>query len=286
MKKVLLSIVLTGTYLATSAGTVMAFDVPSFSSCPAPGGEVIASYETGTHGVPGDYATYSGSDAVYSISTTQNVQCLCVNGSGIQTNWLQVDQISQQEIDSLKNQGWIFIPDGSVWGLKSAMYMAKNNPYSCNGGSAGSSQGSSSQPGAPVCTDQKPGTPQLISVTRNGATATIRWTEVKDATHYALFYGVKPNEYIHSVPNTGKVTTFTVGSLDPNTTYYWQVRAVNTCMPGEASGSTNPIGGGEVLGASTPEFANTGDSMQIVLMIGAGLVMLGAALYYKSRREA
>ncbi len=57
---------------------------------------------------------------------------------------------SQNEIDELKNDGWIFIPNGAAWGLAEAPYLAKNIQYSCvagsggtNGGDGGSSSGGS-----------------------------------------------------------------------------------------------------------------------------------------------
>jgi hypothetical protein len=78
---------------------------------------------------------------------------------------------------------------------------------------------------------------------------------VDGASYYSIAYGIKSGEYIYGVPNTGNVTTFTVGGLDPNQTYYFQVRAVHDCMPGDPSNQSSSgaggIGGGDVLGVTT-----------------------------------
>ena len=107
---------------------------PDFPSCVNPQGSVVTSYSTGTHGVPGVATAYQGSDTVYKVSNENLSQCLCTeNNEGIQTNWWKVSSLTSQEIESLKTQGWIFIPDGSAWGLDSSAYLAKNSNYSCLG---------------------------------------------------------------------------------------------------------------------------------------------------------
>lgn len=69
-------------------GISLAVSTPSFPSCVNPTGQVIASYQDGTHGVPGDTNTYTGEDTVYALNAEQVVQCLCTsNAEGIQTNW-------------------------------------------------------------------------------------------------------------------------------------------------------------------------------------------------------
>lgn len=122
-------------FLAVFVPSVFAaVNVPDFPSCVNPQGSVIASYSSGTHGVPGDSTTYSGSDSVYKINNETLTQCLCTDdGDGIQTNWWKVSSLISQEIENLKTQGWVFIPDGTAWGLDSAAYLAKNSKYSCRG---------------------------------------------------------------------------------------------------------------------------------------------------------
>lgn len=111
---------------------------PEFSSCVNPQGTVKADYSSGTHGVPGVTTSYQGSDTVYNISGNALTQCLCtVDGEGIQTNWWKVSSLTSQEIETFKTQGWVFIPDGSAWGLDPVTYLAKNANYSCRGRGGG-----------------------------------------------------------------------------------------------------------------------------------------------------
>src|SRR3989338_10196982 len=119
---------------------------PEFPSCVNPQGTVRVSYSSGTHGVPGVTTSYQGSDTVYNISENALAQCLCtIDGEGIQTNWWKVPQLSSDEIENFKTQGWIFVPDGSVWGLDPAAYLAKNSNFACR--STGGSNSSSSSVG-------------------------------------------------------------------------------------------------------------------------------------------
>lgn len=131
---IFLSIVL---ILSAFSGSAYAATVPTFPLCSNPQGNVIANHETGTHGVPGDSATYSGKDTVYSLNSESLVQCLCsTSGNGTQTNWWKVNELTQDEINIKISEGWILIPNGSAWGLEAVPYLAKNSKYSCSGGSS------------------------------------------------------------------------------------------------------------------------------------------------------
>lgn len=283
IRKTLLASVL---LLALSAVPVRAIDVPNFPSCTSPTGSVKVSYDSGVHGIPGDSGEYVGSDIVYTVSDSTLVQCFCaVSGSGIQTNWWKVDSLEQSQVDQLTSAGWIYIPDGSAWGLDPVPYLSKNSNFSCGGAPTPTptSPPSFTQPGpgpAPVCDSGKPGTPSLVSVVRDGTTAKLTWTTVSQASHYTIGYGTKPNDYTYGVPNTGNVTTFTVGSLDPDTLYYFAVRAVNNCMPGDWSTTPTGIGGGEVLG-----LAATGNSTLLYTMLALGGVSLILAFLSRRRNQ-
>ncbi len=130
---------------------VEAISPPAFSSCPAPGGELLASYSEGIHGVPGDQTTYYGSDSVHKLNQSQVVQCLCPDdGAGIQTTWWNVRDLSIAEQDAVIAQGWVFVPNGALWGLDADPYLAKNTGYNCSGGIGGgflSENSSTSVPG-------------------------------------------------------------------------------------------------------------------------------------------
>lgn len=120
------------------------------------------------------------------------------------------------------------------------------------------------------CTATKPGTPSITSMNRTSPTTVqITWSAADSATTYAISYGTSSGSYQFGVPSTGNVTSFTIGGLDPNATYYFIVRAINDCQPGDASGQSS-TGGGQVLGAST---ATSTDGGQV---LGASTDVLGA----------
>lgn len=138
-------------------------------------------------------------------------------------------------------------------------------------------------PSAPTCGATVPPAPVLLSTVRRGSTALLTWTAVVPVTHYTISYGLTPDNFIYGVPNTGNVTSFTVGALDPNTKYYFSVRAVNDCAPSDPSGG---IGGGQVLGAST--LAATGNSSLLYLTLSAGTLFSTLSILFLrfSRRVA
>ncbi|KKR30449.1 hypothetical protein A2715_04535 [Candidatus Woesebacteria bacterium RIFCSPHIGHO2_01_FULL_39_32] len=114
--------------------TVYATELPSFPFCSNPQGEIKVSYDSGTHGVVGSQTQYQGKDTVYFVGENNYLQCLCTDqGEGIQTGWLKLGNLSNNEIDELRNEGWQYVPDGTLWGLAGGDYLAKNSPYSCNG---------------------------------------------------------------------------------------------------------------------------------------------------------
>ena len=109
-----------------------ASEIPNFGSCANPEGKIKIVYENGVHGIVGNENTFTGKDVVYELTETTLVQCFCEdNGSGIQTNWWEIGSIERKELETLLNQGWIYVPDGSLWGLNESAYIAKNSGYSC-----------------------------------------------------------------------------------------------------------------------------------------------------------
>lgn len=267
---VLLQIVL----LFAVVGAVNAATPPDFPLCSNPQGTLKVSYDSGTHGIVGG-TSGTGSDTVYYTGEDTLMQCFCsTNGSGIQTNWWKISSLTQDEIDQLKKLGWTYIPSGANWGLDDSSYMAKNIDYTCGGGGGG---GNPTTPaGPPVCNSAKPATPQLVSVIRKGSQAIVTWTKVDGADHYVLAYGTKPGDYPYGVPNTGDVTTYTVGALNPGTTYYFQVYAVNNCMPSDPSGTAPQ--GGAVLG-----LASTGNTILLYSVFGAALLLTATGIALRKR---
>lgn len=249
--------------------------VPVFPSCSNPQGTLKVSYASGTHYIVGGSGV-SGSDAVYYTTDNALIQCFCAdNGNGIQTNWWKISSLSQDQIDQLVKLGWYYIPSGANWGLEDSPYMAINGNYSCKP-SENPPENPITPAGAPVCDSPRPVAPQLISVIRHGSEAVVTWTKVDLADHYTLAYGTKIGDYPYGVPNTGNVDNYTVKALDPGTTYYFIVYAVNNCMPSEPSGSAPR--GGAVLG-----LASTGDSILLYSIFAGALLLTTAGLALRKR---
>lgn len=90
------------------------------------------------------------------------------------------------------------------------------------------------------CSDSSPGSsPQLTSaVAQSSSKITLTWTDASDpVSYYLISYGTTSGQYIYGNPNVGNqgTTSYTVGSLSPNRTYYFVVEAVHGCAPGSKS---------------------------------------------------
>lgn len=139
MKLKVISIILSLIFgIAFGAPSAFAVTPPDFPVCSAPTGSIRVQHDNGTHGVIGNSAEFKGKDTVYNVNDNQVLQCLCTDsGDGIQTNWWKIPGLSDSEVQVLKNQGWYYVANGSLWGLDSAPYMAINNSYTCVGGLGG-----------------------------------------------------------------------------------------------------------------------------------------------------
>lgn len=151
MKKLAI-ICLVAVLFSLTVQTVRAVSAPPLFSCTAPVGSTVASYSVGTHGIVGDASTHTGSDAVYRVDSDHLLQCFCPdnNQSGIQSNWWKVTDLSEEDLSYFQKIGWIYVPNGALWGLDESPYLVKNDFYQChpsdggNGGSNGGSSNSSS----------------------------------------------------------------------------------------------------------------------------------------------
>jgi LPXTG-motif cell wall-anchored protein len=123
-------------FAAFSVPVFAMYQPPAFPVCTSPQGNVIAQYAEGSHAIAGQDGLQNGSDTVYAIDTNLNqvMQCFCppTEMNGVQTNWLQANNLSDVEKQELKNNGWIE-ENGSAWGLANAPYFAKNTSYVCHG---------------------------------------------------------------------------------------------------------------------------------------------------------
>ena len=131
--KLLISTSLSALLLVLSAANVFAVPLPSFTSCVNPSGQIVAQYATGLHGIVGMQPDVEGSDTVYRVSEQTYTQCYCpVEGTeGIQTDWWNVKDLSQEDIDASIQDGWIFVANGADWGLEADPFLAKNSSFTC-----------------------------------------------------------------------------------------------------------------------------------------------------------
>jgi hypothetical protein len=137
MKKLFMATLIT-LHTFSVPSSVFAVTTPSFPACANPQGTTKASYSEGAHGIVGSGTTYTGRDEVYTLTDDTLTQCFCpADGFGIQTNWWKASSLSENDINVLKSEGWIYIPTGALWGLSDAPYVAKNSNYSCLPGGTG-----------------------------------------------------------------------------------------------------------------------------------------------------
>lgn len=127
-------------------------------------------------------------------------------------------------------------------------------------------------PEPPECTAEKPSVPILTSVKKSGTEAVLTWTKVNLATHYVISYGTSADNLQYGVPNTGNTTTYTIGSLNSGTTYYFTVYAVNDCMPSDGSTILSSVAGTST--AQSEELPATGIPVPTLAGIGFGIMIL------------
>ncbi len=171
-----------------SANIVRAVEVPNFPTCSNPQGVLKVSYDTGTHGIVGNPGEFSGSDKMYTIDDTKGVQCFCsTQGSGIQTNWWKVSSLTQEEIQTLKNLNWVFVPNGADWGLDQGPYMAQNTNYSCGAtGSGGNSTTSSGGSTTSTASSTSNPSPSVLGLATTGDTWMVALLAALSGTSFAL----------------------------------------------------------------------------------------------------
>lgn len=96
----------------------------------------------------------------------------------------------------------------------------------------------SSSSSAPSCTAQTPlFAPDLFQIDTTKTKAILWYAPVPDpVTRYFIAYGTDKDNLQHGVEYdqgySGGVLSYTINELAPNTTYYFRIRAGNSCMPG------------------------------------------------------
>lgn len=115
-----------------------------------------------------------------------------------------------------------------------------SNPNNNTISSGSSNSGSNSNSNSSACVDAKPGSaPKLLAALKSGPNqVTLTWNKAVDPlTHYLIAYGLSSGKMQFGSPKVGdkNTTSFVVRDLDPRQTYYFKVKAINVCNPGEFS---------------------------------------------------
>lgn len=118
---------------------------------------------------------------------------------------------------------------------------------------------------ASSCNNTPPGgTPTLVSaLSSDPDKITLTWTDAPDpVSYYLLSYGTKAGNYIYGNPNVGSqgTTSYTVGGLTKGTTYYFAIKAVNGCNPGNFSNELKAEAGSTLTPTPTDTVVPTVDT--------------------------
>ena len=81
---------------------------------------------------------------------------------------------------------------------------------------------------------QKPTATAATSITPVDFIA--NWTSASGAAGYYLYYGTDPTLTTYTAASVGNVTTFDLTGLNPNTTYYYRLKSINTGIYSDYSG--------------------------------------------------
>jgi len=84
----------------------------------------------------------------------------------------------------------------------------------------------------------------------------LNWLKAERANKYTIGFGTSPRNYIYGVTNIPDTNNYTVKYLNPGTRYYFAVKAVNECMPGDWSREWSVLVGG----TRATTFTHTGGS--------------------------
>jgi len=108
---------------------------------------------------------------------------------------------------------------------------------------------------APVCSAAKPGSaPTITSAVGGDNSVTLTWSKAANpVTNYLVAYGTKPGSIEYGNPNVGNsdTTSYTIKGLSGGTRYYFKIKAINDCTPGDWSNEMSSTPGGRVIEATS-----------------------------------
>jgi len=151
-----------------------------------------------------------------------------------------------------------------------------NAQYGSSSSTSTSTTTSTNTTSTPTCNNEKPSIPVLYEPNhplfggqKKLGEVTLHWAKADRATSYNVLYGLSPRNYIFSglKVGDGNTTTYSVGGLNPGTTYYFTVQANNDCKPGGLSNEWGASAGSffaasaplDILGARSRRTANLGN---------------------------
>ena len=127
-------------------------------------------------------------------------------------------------------------PDGDPSPSPSPTPAASPTPTTA---AATSSSSDTTTPSISCASKQPAFAPNLFQISTTASVATVYFTPVIGATGYVVSYGntSAADQYnaTFDSSNTSGVTSFQIGSLAENTTYFFKVRGMNGCAPGDWS---------------------------------------------------
>jgi hypothetical protein len=94
----------------------------------------FVNYGLADYGVPGK-GVIRGVDKVLFFGDKQQLQCFCpqTGNIGTQSDWWNASKLSNEEIQTFKNQGWMYLLPGKDGNVYKIPYLVRNRDYQCKG---------------------------------------------------------------------------------------------------------------------------------------------------------
>jgi hypothetical protein len=165
--------------------------------------------------------------------------------------------------------------------LSLVLLVSASRAYASYGSTSDSGSSSTNTTGTPQCNADVPGTPvlyepnhPLLPKATGAGEVRLNWLKAQKANKYTIGYGLSPRNYIYGAADISDADNYTVGHLNPGTRYYFAVKGVNVCMPGEWSREWSAVVGGGG-GSSTLTYTVTGSTEGNVVLTVTPTPVLG-----------